>query len=66
VFDANNRIRTDGTRILVDAALATGARRVVAQSIAFAYAPTQRDARTRRSAGAPGHHRIVSSSGWQS
>jgi 2-alkyl-3-oxoalkanoate reductase len=40
VFDANNRIRTDGTRILVDAALATGASRVVAQSIAFAYAPT--------------------------
>jgi nucleoside-diphosphate-sugar epimerase len=40
VFDANNRMRTDGTRILLDAALATGARRVVAQSIAFAYAPT--------------------------
>jgi nucleoside-diphosphate-sugar epimerase len=40
VFDANNRVRTEGTRILVDAALATGARRVVAQSIAFVYAPT--------------------------
>ena len=39
-FDANNRVRTEGTRNLVDAALATGARRVVAQSIAFAYAPT--------------------------
>jgi 2-alkyl-3-oxoalkanoate reductase len=39
-FDANNRVRTEGTRVLVDAALATGARRVVAQSIAFAYAPT--------------------------
>jgi nucleoside-diphosphate-sugar epimerase len=39
VFDANNRVRTEGTTILVDAALATGARRVVAQSIAFAYAP---------------------------
>jgi 2-alkyl-3-oxoalkanoate reductase len=39
VFDANNRVRTEGTRVLVDAALATGARRVVAQSIAFAYAP---------------------------
>ena len=40
VFDANNRVRTEGTMVLVDAALATGARRVVAQSIAFAYAPT--------------------------
>jgi nucleoside-diphosphate-sugar epimerase len=40
VFDANNRVRTEGTRVLVDAALATGATRVVAQSIAFAYAPT--------------------------
>jgi nucleoside-diphosphate-sugar epimerase len=40
VFDANNRLRTEGTRVLVDAALAAGARRVVAQSIAFVYAPT--------------------------
>jgi nucleoside-diphosphate-sugar epimerase len=40
LFNANNRVRTEGTRILVDAALATGASRVVAQSIAFAYAPT--------------------------
>jgi nucleoside-diphosphate-sugar epimerase len=40
LFDANNRVRTEGTRILVDAALATGARRVVAQSVAFAYEPT--------------------------
>src|SRR5688500_3389549 len=40
LFDANNRVRTEGTRVLVDAALETGARRVVAQSIAFAYAPT--------------------------
>jgi nucleoside-diphosphate-sugar epimerase len=40
VFDENNRVRTEGTRILVDAALAAGAGRVVAQSIAFAYAPT--------------------------
>ena len=40
LFDANNRVRTEGTRLLVDAALAAGARRVVAQSIAFAYAPT--------------------------
>jgi nucleoside-diphosphate-sugar epimerase len=40
VFDANNRVRTEGTRNLVDAALVTGASRMVAQSIAFAYAPT--------------------------
>jgi nucleoside-diphosphate-sugar epimerase len=40
LFDDNNRVRTEGTRILVDAALATGARRIVAQSIAFVYAPT--------------------------
>jgi nucleoside-diphosphate-sugar epimerase len=39
LFDANNRVRTEGGRILVDAALAAGARRVVAQSIAFVYAP---------------------------
>ena len=35
----NDRIRTEGTRNLVAAAVAAGARRVVAQSIAFAYAP---------------------------
>jgi len=40
LFDEHNRARTEGGRILVDAALATGARRFVAQSIAFAYAPT--------------------------
>jgi 2-alkyl-3-oxoalkanoate reductase len=40
LFNENNRVRTEGTRILVDAALAAGARRVVAQSIAFVYAPT--------------------------
>jgi nucleoside-diphosphate-sugar epimerase len=39
LFDENNRVRIEGTRILVDAALATGASRVVAQSIAFVYAP---------------------------
>ena len=39
VFDANNRVRSEGTRVLLDAALAAGARRVVAQSIAFVYAP---------------------------
>jgi 2-alkyl-3-oxoalkanoate reductase len=39
VFDGHNRLRTEGTRILLDGALGSGARRVVAQSIAFAYAP---------------------------
>jgi nucleoside-diphosphate-sugar epimerase len=34
----NNRLRREGTRNLMDAALAAGAKRVVAQSIAFAYA----------------------------
>jgi nucleoside-diphosphate-sugar epimerase len=35
----NARLRTEGTPNLVAAALAAGARRMVAQSIAFAYAP---------------------------
>jgi nucleoside-diphosphate-sugar epimerase len=43
VFDGHNRLRTEGTRILLDAALASGARRLVAQSIAFAYAPAGDD-----------------------
>jgi nucleoside-diphosphate-sugar epimerase len=38
-FAENDRVRVEGTRALVDAAAAVGARRVVAQSIAFAYAP---------------------------
>lgn len=37
-FDRNNRLRREGTRNLVAAASAAGARRVLAQSIAFAYA----------------------------
>jgi nucleoside-diphosphate-sugar epimerase len=36
---ATNRIRTEGTRNLVAAAEAAGARRLVAESIAFAYRP---------------------------
>ncbi|WP_030686460.1 NAD(P)-dependent oxidoreductase [Streptomyces globisporus] len=36
---ANDRIRVDGTRNLVDAARAAGVRRIVAQSISWAYAP---------------------------
>lgn len=35
----NGRLRDEGTRNLVAAALAAGAKRIVAQSIAFAYAP---------------------------
>ncbi len=38
-FALNDRLRSEGTHILVDAALAAGATRVLAQSIAFAYAP---------------------------
>lgn len=38
-FELTDRLRSEGTPILVGAALAAGARRVVAQSIAFAYAP---------------------------
>ncbi|WP_350281214.1 NAD-dependent epimerase/dehydratase family protein [Kribbella sp. HUAS MG21] len=38
-FAANNRIRREGTRNLVDAALAAGVRRVISQSIAWAYEP---------------------------
>jgi nucleoside-diphosphate-sugar epimerase len=39
-LEPNNRVREEGTRNLVDAALAAGARRMVAQSIAFAYPHT--------------------------
>jgi 2-alkyl-3-oxoalkanoate reductase len=35
----NDRVRREGTRNLVDAALAAGAKRFVAQSVAFMYAP---------------------------
>jgi nucleoside-diphosphate-sugar epimerase len=38
-FEANNRLRREGTRNLVDAAKAAGARRIVAQSFGQAYAP---------------------------
>lgn len=38
-FAGNDRIRSEGTDNLVRAALAAGAKRIVAQSIAFAYAP---------------------------
>lgn len=38
-FELNDRLRSEGTRILVKAAQAAGAQRILAQSIAFAYAP---------------------------
>lgn len=38
-FAANARIRLEGTRNLVDAAKAAGARRIIAQSVPFVYAP---------------------------
>jgi nucleoside-diphosphate-sugar epimerase len=38
-FALNDRLRSEGTRHLVDAARAAGADRIIAQSIAFAYAP---------------------------
>jgi nucleoside-diphosphate-sugar epimerase len=39
MYAGNDRVRREGTRNLVEAARAAGARRIVAQSIAFAYAP---------------------------
>ncbi len=44
-LEANARVRITGTRNLVDAARSAGVRRMVAQSIAFAYAPGQGPAR---------------------
>jgi nucleoside-diphosphate-sugar epimerase len=41
-FALTDRLRTEGTRILVDAARSAGAERVLAQSVAFAYAPGPR------------------------
>ncbi len=41
----NARVRIEGTRNLVDAARAAGVRRMIAQSIAFVYAPGDRPAR---------------------
>jgi 2-alkyl-3-oxoalkanoate reductase len=42
IYAATNRLRTEGTRNLIVAARAAGARRLVCQSIAFAYAPGAR------------------------
>ena len=38
-LEANARLRIEGTASLVDGALAAGARRIIAQSISFAYGP---------------------------
>ena len=38
-FAATNRLRTDASRYLTDAAVAAGVRRIVAQGVAFAYDP---------------------------
>jgi nucleoside-diphosphate-sugar epimerase len=38
-FELNDRLREEGTRILVGAARRVGARRIIAQSIAFVYEP---------------------------
>ena len=42
IYDATNRVRSEGTRNLLDAARAAGVRRMVCQSIAFGYAPGPR------------------------
>jgi nucleoside-diphosphate-sugar epimerase len=42
-FAPNNRVRIEGTRNLVAAAHAAGAQRMVAESVAFVYAPTGGD-----------------------
>jgi nucleoside-diphosphate-sugar epimerase len=39
VYEGTNRLRTEGTRNLIEAARAAGASRIVAQSVAFGYAP---------------------------
>jgi nucleoside-diphosphate-sugar epimerase len=46
----NDRVRAEGTRNLVSAAVAAGARRIVAQSIAFAYPPTGEGLKTEHDA----------------
>jgi nucleoside-diphosphate-sugar epimerase len=54
----NDRLRIEGTRNLVAAAQAAGARRIVAESIAFAYAPVGepiKDEDAPLHTGAPGH-----------
>ncbi len=40
-FETNDRLRTEGTRNLMEAAEAVGARRLISQSIAWAYTPSE-------------------------
>jgi nucleoside-diphosphate-sugar epimerase len=42
--EATNRLRREGTRNLVDAAKSAGVKRIVAQSISWAYAPGENPA----------------------
>lgn len=51
LYDATNRVRSEGTKNLIDGARAAGARRFVCQSIAFSYAPTPGRPRARARAG---------------
>ncbi|MEX0993335.1 MAG: NAD(P)-dependent oxidoreductase [Solirubrobacterales bacterium] len=46
MYSGNDRLRSEGTRNLVEAAVAAGAARIVAQSIAFAYEPTRNGLKT--------------------
>ena len=39
-YEATNRLRTEGTRLLLEAAAEAGVQRFLAQSVAFLYAPT--------------------------
>jgi nucleoside-diphosphate-sugar epimerase len=57
-LEATNRIRTEGTRNLLAAARAAGAKRVVAESVAFLYAPegdAVKDEAAPINVDAPGH-----------
>jgi 2-alkyl-3-oxoalkanoate reductase len=57
-YEGTNRLRTEGTRILQMSARGAGASRFVAQSIAFAYAPTGepvKDEDAPLMLGVPGH-----------
>lgn len=59
-FAANARLRIEGSRNLVDAALATGVRRMIAESIAWMYAPGEGPASEREPLdldGPPAHAR---------
>jgi nucleoside-diphosphate-sugar epimerase len=57
-YEKTNRVRTEGTRNLIDAARGAGARRIVGQSIAAVYAPVGGWVKTEGDPvieGAPGH-----------